>query len=47
MFMKKKKMRNKILVVDDEKDIVDIIKYNLEQEGEFEVLTSFDGQEAM
>lgn len=45
--MKKKKMTNKILVVDDEKDIVDIIKYNLEQEGEFEVLTALDGKEAL
>ncbi|MBN1634158.1 MAG: response regulator [Ignavibacteria bacterium] len=40
-------MTNKILVVDDEKDIVDIIKYNLEQEGEFEVLTALDGKEAL
>jgi len=47
MFIKKKKMKNKILVVDDEKDIVDIIRYNLEQEGEFEVLTAFNGKDAM
>lgn len=47
MFMKKKKMKNKILVVDDEKDIVDIIKYNLEQEGEFEVLTASNGKDAL
>lgn len=36
----------KILVVDDEKSISDIIKFNLENEG-FEVITAFDGQEAL
>ena len=35
----------KILVVDDEKDIVELIAYNLEQEG-FAVLRAFDGQAA-
>ncbi|MDR1522287.1 MAG: response regulator YycF [Streptococcaceae bacterium] len=36
----------KILVVDDEKAISDIVKYSLIQEG-FEVLTAFDGEEAI
>ena len=36
----------KILVVDSEKAISDIIKFNLEKEG-FEVFTAFDGQEAL
>ena len=45
--MEKKKMLYKILVVDDEKDIVDILKYNLEKENEFEVITAFDGKEAL
>ena len=36
----------KILVVDDEKPISDIIKFNLEKEG-YEVVTAFDGQEAL
>jgi two-component system alkaline phosphatase synthesis response regulator PhoP len=39
--------RKKILVVDDEKDIVDILKYNLERENEFEVLTASNGKEAL
>ncbi|HMS33699.1 MAG TPA: response regulator transcription factor [Ignavibacteria bacterium] len=45
--MKKPKMKKKVLVVDDEKDIVDILKYNLERENEFEVLTAKDGREAL
>lgn len=45
--MKKQKMKKKILVVDDEKDIVDILKYNLERENEFEVLTAANGREAL
>lgn len=45
--MKKSKMKKKILVVDDEKDIVDILKYNLERENEFEVLTASNGKEAL
>ena len=45
--MKKNKMIKKILVVDDEKDIVDIIKYNLERENEFEVLTASNGKQAL
>lgn len=36
----------KILVVDDEKPIVEILKYNLEKEG-FHVVTAFDGEEAL
>lgn len=36
----------KILVVDDEKPISDIIKFNLEKEG-YEVVTAFDGEEAL
>ena len=45
--MAKKKMTYDILVVDDEKDIVDILKYNLEKENEFRVITAFDGKEAL
>jgi len=37
---------DKILVVDDEKPIADILKYNLEREG-YEVVTAFDGEEAL
>ncbi|MCY7361749.1 MAG: response regulator transcription factor [Ignavibacteria bacterium] len=40
-------MKKKILVVDDEKDIVDILKYNLERENEFEVQVASNGREAM
>lgn len=36
----------KILVVDDEKPISDIIKFNLEKEG-YEVLIAYDGEEAL
>jgi len=36
----------KILVVDDEKPIVDILKYNLDKEG-YEVVVAYDGQEAV
>jgi len=45
--MKKPKMKKKVLVVDDEKDIVDILKYNLERDNEFEVFTAKDGKEAL
>jgi len=45
--MKKPIMKKKILVVDDEKDIVDILKYNLERENEFEVQVASNGREAM
>ena len=36
----------KVLVVDDEKNIVDIIKFNLKKEG-YDVVTAADGQEAI
>ena len=36
----------KILLVDDEKDIVEFLKYNLEQEN-FEVIVGYDGEEAL
>ena len=36
----------KILIVDDEPDIVETIKFGLEQEG-FDVLTAYDGHEAL
>src|SRR5690606_12376490 len=36
----------KILVVDDEKPIADILKFNLEKEG-YEVVCAFDGEEAV
>lgn len=39
-------MPKKILVVDDEKPISDIIKFNLTKEG-FEVETAYDGEEAL
>ena len=39
-------MNEKILVVDDEKSIVDILKFNLQKEG-YQVFTGADGQEAL
>ncbi len=40
-------MKNyKILIVDDEKDIVEFIQYNLEQEG-FKVIIAYNGEEAI
>ena len=39
-------MKTKILLVDDEHDIVEFLQYNLEQEG-FEVISAFDGNEAL
>lgn len=36
----------KILVVDDEKDIVELLSYNITQAG-FEVIKAYDGQEAL
>ncbi|OIK63509.1 response regulator YycF [Oenococcus oeni] len=37
---------SKILVVDDEKPISDVIKFNLQKEG-YDVVTAFDGREAL
>jgi two-component system, OmpR family, alkaline phosphatase synthesis response regulator PhoP len=37
---------NKILLVDDEKDIVEFLQYNLKQEG-FDVITAYDGIETL
>ncbi|MDC3415057.1 response regulator YycF [Aquibacillus sp. 3ASR75-11] len=39
-------MSQKILVVDDEKPIADILKFNLEKEG-YEVICAYDGDEAI
>lgn len=36
----------KVLIVDDEKPISDIVKFNLTKEG-YEVVTAFDGEEAL
>jgi two-component system, OmpR family, alkaline phosphatase synthesis response regulator PhoP len=38
--------KEKILVVDDERNIVELLKYNLEKEG-YEVLSAYDGIEAV
>ena len=39
-------MLGKILVVDDERPIADILKFNLEKEG-YQVICAFDGEEAL
>ena len=39
-------MNEKILIVDDEKSIVDLIQMELEFEG-YEINTAFDGEEAL
>jgi len=39
-------LAKKILVVDDEKPIVEILQYNLEKEG-YQVITAFDGEETL
>ncbi len=39
-------MKTKILLVDDEKDIVEFLEYNLVQEG-FEVISAYNGMEAL
>ncbi|MCI4625740.1 MAG: response regulator transcription factor [Candidatus Magnetoovum sp. WYHC-5] len=39
-------MKKKIIVVDDEKDIAELVSYNLTKEG-FSVVTVFDGEEAL
>ena len=41
-----KQNETKILFVDDEKDIVEFLQYNLNQEG-FEVITAYNGMEAL
>ncbi len=38
--------RKKILVVDDEPDLVELVSYNLRKEG-FDVASAFDGEEAL
>lgn len=38
--------QNKVLIVDDEKDILELLEYNLEKEG-YEVLLAMDGEEAI
>src|SRR5262245_5105885 len=38
--------RKKILVVDDERDLVDILAFNLRRE-QYDVLTAFDGEKAL
>ena len=38
--------KEKILVVDDEKNIVELVKYNLEKEG-YEVVCAYDGMQAV
>jgi len=47
MFIKKRKMKFKVLIVDDEKDIVDLLKYNLDKENDFEVITALNGKAAL
>ena len=39
-------MARRVLVVDDEKNIVKGIRFSLEQEG-FEVISAYDGEEAL
>ncbi|MGN1002405.1 MAG: response regulator [Oscillospiraceae bacterium] len=39
-------MAGKVLIVDDEKAIVDILEYNLKKEG-YETLTAYDGREGL
>lgn len=39
-------MKTKILLVDDEQDIVEFLQYNLQQEG-FEVSVAYDGDQAL
>lgn len=35
-------MKNTILIIEDEKPISDIVKFNLEREG-YDIITAFDG----
>ena len=39
-------MDRKVLIVDDEKNIVDIIAFNLKKEG-YQVITASDGEEGV
>jgi phosphate regulon transcriptional regulator PhoB len=39
-------MSKRVLIVDDEKDIVDLVTYNLEKEG-FRALKAYDGEKAL
>ena len=39
-------MKRKILIVDDEKNIVDILKFNLKKEG-FDTVEAYDGRQAL
>jgi two-component system response regulator VicR len=39
-------MKRKILIVDDEKNIVDILKFNLKKEG-FDTIEAYDGRQAL
>ena len=39
-------LKEKILIVDDERDIVELIKYHLEREG-FSVILSYNGEDAL
>jgi two-component system alkaline phosphatase synthesis response regulator PhoP len=39
-------MKDKVLIVDDEKDIVELLEYNLGKEG-YRVLSAFDGEKAL
>ena len=46
MFKKKKPVKKKILIVDDEPDIVTTTKYSLENAG-YEVHAAYDGEEGL
>ena len=39
-------MAQRILLVDDEQDLIDLLKYNLEKEG-FEIYSALNGREAV
>ncbi len=39
-------MKEKIMIIDDEQPIAEILQYNLEQEG-FRVLVAYDGESAI